>query len=79
LTETCFEPAGKPARHAAKELQGILGDLRDAEAMIDRETGVASLESLLRTRQQLLFARFQELWGEEATVAAFAGLEDAVR
>ena len=38
----------------------------------------ADLESLLRTRQELLFARFQEFWGEEATVGAFAELKEAV-
>ena len=78
LTESCFAPAGKPARHTAKELQGILGDLRDAEAMLASATGIASLESLLRTRQELLFARFQEFWAEPATVEALAGLDDAV-
>jgi CHAD domain-containing protein len=78
LTELCFEPAAKPARHAARELQGILGDLRDAEAMLANAAGIASLESLLRTRQELLFARFQEFWGEEATVEAFGGLNEAV-
>jgi len=78
VTESCFEPAGKPARRAAKELQGILGELRDAEAMLDRETGIASLESLLRTRGDLLFARFQEFWEEESTVEAFDRLEEAV-
>lgn len=75
---TCFGDEVDAARSASKELQGILGDLRDAEAMLARETGIASLESLLRTRQELLFARFQEFWGEEATVEAFAGLKEEV-
>jgi CHAD domain-containing protein len=78
LTESCFEPEGKDARQAAKELQGILGDLRDTEAMIERETGIASLESLLRTRQELLFARLQEFWEEEGTRRAFTRLEESV-
>lgn len=78
LTEFCFEPAAKPARQAAKELQGILGDLRDAEATLERETGVASLESLLRTRRELLFARLREFWAEPATVEALTGLEAKV-
>jgi len=78
LTESCFEPAGKPVRHLARELQGILGDLRDAEAMLANATGITSLESLLHTRRELLFARFQELWAEDATAAALAELEDTV-
>lgn len=78
LTEDCFEPAGKEARLKAKELQDVLGDLRDAESMLGRQTGIASLESLLRTRRELLFARFQELWQEAATVEAFARLDAVV-
>jgi len=78
VTESCFEPVGKPARLRVKELQGILSDLRDAETMLDRETGIASLESLLRTRRELLFARFQEFWEEEKTVEALDRLEATV-
>jgi CHAD domain-containing protein len=78
LTESCFEPAGKPVRQLARELQGVLGDLRDAEAMLASATGIASLESLLHTRRELLFARFQEFWAEDATAAALAALEDAL-
>lgn len=78
LTEFCFDPAAQSARATVRDLQGILGDLRDAEAMLDRQAGIASLESLLRTRQELLFARFQEFWGAEATIASLAELEAAV-
>jgi CHAD domain-containing protein len=78
LTEFCFGPAAQSARETVRELQGILGELRDAEAMLDRQAGIASLESLLRTREELLFARFQEFWGAEATIASLAELEAAV-
>ena len=65
IDRPCFEPAAEDARRAAKELQGVLGEIHDCDVMLPKVEGIASLESLLRTRRELLFARFRELWGAE--------------
>jgi CHAD domain-containing protein len=74
----CFGQDGTRARAAAKELQSILGDLRDCEAMLARGAGIASLEVLLRTRRELLYAGFREFWARHTTVDALEGLRRAV-
>ena len=67
ITERCFGPEAAEARRAAKELQGVLGDIHDCDVMLPKVEGIESLETLLRTRRELLFARFRELWGAEET------------
>ena len=62
VVEGCFDPAGAEARLAAKELQAVLGEIHDCDVMLPRVEGIGSLEALLRTRRELLFARFRELW-----------------
>jgi CHAD domain-containing protein len=58
--------AGAAARklEAAKRLQGVLGEMHDCDVMLPRVAGIASVEALLRTRRELLFASFRELWAE---------------
>ncbi len=62
LTEPCFGPEAEGARRFAKELQTVLGDLHDCDVMLPTAGDVPSLETLLRTRRELLFERFAELW-----------------
>lgn len=71
VTEACFGPAGSKARTAAKELQGVLGGIHDCDVMLPKVGGIASLESLLRTRRELLFARFCDLWSAKETQEVF--------
>lgn len=79
ITGACFGPQASAARKAAKELQSVLGEIHDCDEMAPKAAGIDSLESLLRTRRELLFARFRELWGSAPVEAAFAGLEDSLR
>lgn len=72
IVEPCFGPAAAEARLAAKELQGVLGEIHDCDVMLPKVEGIGSLEALLRTRRELLFAHFKELWG--GNQGAFEGL-----
>jgi CHAD domain-containing protein len=58
----CFGEEAEAGRQAAKSLQGVLGEIHDCDVMLPRVEGVQSLEDLLRTRRELLFGRFRELW-----------------
>jgi CHAD domain-containing protein len=69
VAEGCLGDSAVEARKAAKELQSVLGDIHDCDGMLARVEGIRSLETLLRTRRELLFARFRELW--EAKRPAF--------
>ena len=40
----------------------MLGEIHDCDVMLAQVEGIGSLEALLRTRRELLFARFRELW-----------------
>jgi CHAD domain-containing protein len=66
LTESCFGAEALPARKLAKQLQGILGDLHDCDEMLPSAAAIPSLETLLRTRRELLFKQFTELWRGQA-------------
>jgi CHAD domain-containing protein len=66
LTEPCFGPEAEAARRFAKELQTVLGDLHDCDVMLPKAIEIPSLQTLLRTRRELLFKRFTELWRERA-------------
>jgi CHAD domain-containing protein len=74
----CFGGEADAARVAAKELQSVLGDLHDCDLMLSRVEGIGSLAALLRTRRELLFRRFTELWQAEASEGAWAALERAL-
>jgi CHAD domain-containing protein len=75
IAEPCFGPAAAGARRAAKELQGVLGEIHDCDVMLPRADGIESLQALLRTRRELLFGRFRELWRAEAEKGTWAALE----
>jgi CHAD domain-containing protein len=62
ITGLCFGPEAKAARDAAKQLQGVLGEIHDCDVMLGRAEGIESLCALLRTRRELLFRQFKDLW-----------------
>jgi len=74
-TGPCFGPAAADARKAAKELQGVLGEIHDCDVMLPRAEGIESLLTLLRTRRELLFQRFRELWASESERGTWSALE----
>jgi CHAD domain-containing protein len=75
----CFGSEAKSARDAAKRLQGVLGDIHDCDVMLPRAEGIESLCDLLRTRRELLFRRFGELWRAELDKGTWAALERVLR
>jgi CHAD domain-containing protein len=78
IAGACFEPEAQAARRVAKELQSVLGEIHDCDVMLPKLAGIGSLEGLLRTRRELLYARFVELWGAEETQAGFTRLSRAL-
>jgi CHAD domain-containing protein len=74
----CFGTEAKAARRAAKELQGVLGEIHDCDVMLPRAEGVESLAALLRNRRERLFLRFRDLWQAEASKGTWAALERAL-
>jgi CHAD domain-containing protein len=64
ITGPCFGPEVKAARDAAKQLQSVLGEIHDCDVMLPQVWGIESLRELLRTRRELLFRQFSELWRE---------------
>ncbi len=79
VTAPCFGPEADAARKAAKELQGVLGEIHDCDVMLPGAAGIESLRTLLRTRRELLFQRFRELWLAEADRGTWAALERSLR
>jgi CHAD domain-containing protein len=77
LTGPCLGPEADVARRLAKRLQDVLGDLHDCDVMLSSAAGIPSLETLLRTRRELLLKEFGELWREQAE-ATWLGLERAL-
>lgn len=75
IVGTCFGREAEAARRAARELQGVLGDIHDCDVMLPRAAGIESLEALLSGRRELLFKRFGALWGGAAENATWAALE----
>jgi CHAD domain-containing protein len=75
ITGPCFGPQAKSARDAAKQLQGVLGDIHDCDVMLARGEGIESLCTLLRARRELLFRQFTDLWREETGRGTWAALE----
>jgi CHAD domain-containing protein len=74
----CFGPEARAARAAAKRLQGALGEIHDCDVMLPRAAGIESLSDLLRTRRELLFRRFRELWDAEMAQGTWVALERAL-
>jgi CHAD domain-containing protein len=79
ITEPCFGPEAEAARKVAKRLQGVLGEIHDCDVMLPGAAGIESLQALLRTRRELLFQRFRELWLAESDRGTWAALEHALR
>ena len=75
VTGPCFGPEAAEARKAAKALQGVLGEIHDCDVMLPGASGIESLQALLRTRRELLFQRFRELWLEQADRGVWSVLE----
>jgi CHAD domain-containing protein len=75
LIGPCFGPEAEAARKAAKELQGVLGEIHDCDVMLPSAAGVESLLVLLRTRRELLFRRFRELWLAQSKGGTWLALE----
>jgi CHAD domain-containing protein len=75
ITGPCFGQEAKSARAAAKQLQGVLGEIHDCDVMLARGDGIDSLCTLLRTRRELLFRQFTDLWQEEVGKGTWAALE----
>jgi CHAD domain-containing protein len=62
----CFGLEARAARDAAKRLQGVLGEIHDCDVMLPSAAHIESLRDLLRTRRELLYRQFTELWREES-------------
>jgi CHAD domain-containing protein len=78
IVEPCFGPEGERARRLARELQGVLGEIHDCDVMLPKVAGIDSVEALLRTRRELLHARFRELWGGPEAEEALSRLRRAL-
>ena len=78
ITGVCFGHEADAARVVARELQGVLGEIHDCDVMLPKIAGIGSLETLLRTRRELLYARFVELWRAQETEDAFNRLSRAL-
>ena len=74
----CFGPEAKAARRAARELQGVLGEIHDCDVMLPRAEGIESLATLLHTRRELLYRSFHGLWQAEESKGTWAALERAL-
>jgi CHAD domain-containing protein len=74
IAGSCFGQEATTARRAARELQGVLGEIHDCDVMLPRAAGIESLQALLRTRRALLFRRFNELAQAQASAGVWAGL-----
>lgn len=77
IAETCLGPEAKAARRAAKDLQAVLGEIHDCDVMLPGAWGIESLREMLRTRRELLFRRFVELWREHEARDPWSALESA--
>lgn len=75
ITGPCFGAEAEAARRAAKELQGVLGEIHDCDVMLSDAENLGSLTRHLRNRRRLLFGRFQDLWREKVDEGVWAALE----
>lgn len=79
IVEPCFGAEATAARKAAKQLQGVLGEIHDCDGMLPSVGGIESLQFLLRTRRELLFQRFRELWLAESECGTWTALERSLQ
>jgi CHAD domain-containing protein len=75
IVADCFGPEARRARDAAKALQGVLGEIHDCDTMLPRTAGIDSLQALLRTRRELRYRSFQELWAAQNESGVWDALE----
>jgi CHAD domain-containing protein len=78
ITGVCFGPEATAARDAARELQGVLGDIHDCDVMLSRAARIESLEALLQARRARLFRQFHDLLQVQAGKGVWAALESAL-
>ena len=71
----CIGEEARAARKAAKQLQSVLGDLRDCDLMLAKVEDIESLATALRARRKRHFHHFVELWQVEASKGTWAALE----
>lgn len=79
LLGPCCGAESEAARKAAKRLQGVLGEIHDCDVMLPGAAGVESLQALLRTRRELLFQRFRELWLAESDHGTWTALQRSLQ
>ena len=56
----------------------MLGEIHDCDVMLPKVAGIGSLESLLRTRRELLYARFVRSVGRWKPSDGFTRLSRAL-
>jgi CHAD domain-containing protein len=78
ITGPCFDAEADAAREAARDLQSVLGEIHDCDVMLPGAAGIESLETLLRTRRELLFRRFHDLMQAQASTGVWAALESTL-
>jgi CHAD domain-containing protein len=71
----CFGPEARAARDAARDLQGLLGEIHDCDVMAPRAGRIESLNDFLCARRELLFDRFAELWAQQRRAGVWTALE----
>lgn len=71
----CLGEEATAARRAARDLQGVLGEIHDCDVMLPRAGEIESLSTVLRARRELLFERFRKLWLAETAKGTWAALE----
>ena len=71
----CFGEEARAARRASKELQSILGDMRDCDLMLSKVDRIESAATILRDRRDRLFHDFVAFWQAEASKGTWAALE----
>jgi CHAD domain-containing protein len=74
----CFGEEARSVERAARELQDVLGEIHDCDVMLPGAEGIDSLRQLLRTRRELLFRRFVELWTTESERGTWSALRRAL-
>jgi CHAD domain-containing protein len=74
----CLGEAGERARVAARELQGVLGDVHDCDVVLASAADIPSLETALAGRRRELFDAFGERWRAEERAGTWEALERAL-